>query len=285
LNYSNDDDGLRRLGSDSRIHFAAPYDGTFLARVADVRGRTGERFAYRLIVRRAKPDFHVALGFEVDPKPSPGAGVQFNITVERIDGFDGPVTVEVTGLPPGFVASSPVLIEAGHSMAQGTIFALPDAPAPENATPARVTATAEVEGTRVVKDVEGLGSVALGAEPKVRVWLEPYQEGQESAPEPLPYDVTPEIAVIPGRLVPAWLRIERKGFNDPVTFEVESLPHGVIVADIGLNGVLIPEDQTERKIFLQCSPWVATQSRLCHARANEAEKPTSRPVRVRVASR
>ena len=71
-------------------------------------------------------------------------------------------------------------------------------------------------------------------------------------------------------------------FAGPVSFDVENLPHGVIVADIGLNGVLIPEGQTERQIFLQCDAWVPETDRLCHAKAREAGNPTSLPVLVHV---
>lgn len=70
-----------------------------------------------------------------------------------------------------------------------------------------------------------------------------------------------------------------------MTFEVENLPHGAIVADIGLNGVLIPEGQTERKIFLQCAPWVTPTERPVFARAREVGNPTSKPVTVKVAAR
>src|SRR5258706_7448800 len=62
LYYANDDDGERKLGADSRLFFTAPADGSYLVRVTDTRGHAGQRFAYRLIVREAKPDFKVTLG-------------------------------------------------------------------------------------------------------------------------------------------------------------------------------------------------------------------------------
>ena len=52
LYYANDDDGHRQLGSDSRITFTAPADGAYLVRVRDARGAGGDRYAYRLTVRR-----------------------------------------------------------------------------------------------------------------------------------------------------------------------------------------------------------------------------------------
>ena len=54
---------------------------------------------------------------------------------------------------------------------------------------------------------------------------------------------------------------QRNGFDDRIAFDVANLPHGVIVDDIGLSGVLIPEKQTERTIFLRAEPWVPEQTR------------------------
>ena len=66
------------------------------------------------------------------------------------------------------------------------------------------------------------------------------------------------------------MRVERNGFKDRVQFDVDNLPHGVIVDNIGLNGVLIPEGQTERQIFLKAAPWVPETSRPFHAVASNA---------------
>ncbi len=270
LPYANDDDALRKLGTDSRLHFAAPADGPYLVRVTDARGAGGDRHAYRLVVREARPDFRVTLE-GVNPAVPAGAGLAFTARVDRIDGFEGPVEVEITGVPPGFTVSSPLVIEAGHHEAKGTIHAAPDAAKPSGAAP-KASASATVDGRRVTREAGTLGTITLAPRPKVAVSLAPDRGGAG------------EIAVQPGRLTPARLRIERNGFSERVTFTVENLPHGVIVADIGLSGVLIPEGQDERRIFLQCAPWVRPTARLCHARANEAGNPTSPPVTLRVAA-
>jgi hypothetical protein len=55
--------------------------------------------------------------------------------------------------------------------------------------------------------------------------------------------------------------------------------------NIGLNGILIPEGQTERRIFLTCAKWVGETSRPVYARIREAPSATSRPVPVRVPAR
>src|SRR5205814_6956558 len=92
------------------------------------------------------------------------------------------------------------------------------------------------------------------------------------------------ITLAPGQRVPAILRLTRNGFKGPVSFEVDNLPHGVIVSDIGLSGVLIPDGQEERQIFLQCAPWVSPQYRLCHARALQGDGTVSPPIMLNIAT-
>ena len=282
--YANDDDETRQLGSDSRLLFDAPVDGEYLVRVSDVRGFGGVRYVYRLVVHDAKPDFSVALA-GVNASIPPGSGHNFTVKVDRIDGYDGPVRVDFSEVPPGFAVSTPIVVEAGHDEARGTIYAALDAKTPgANAPPVRFIASASVVGQVVTKPAAELGRLTVAGSSQVFVRLDPYVEGQGAATKPAtqPTSQPAVIDVIPGRLTKAWLRVQRNGLKGRITFEVENLPHGVIVADIGLNGVLIPEDQSERMIFLRCAPWVMPSTRPCHARANEAGNATSSPVMVRV---
>jgi hypothetical protein len=78
------------------------------------------------------------------------------------------------------------------------------------------------------------------------------------------------------------LRVERSGHDDLITFEVGGLPHGVIVDNIGLSGVLIPAGEDEREIFLTAYDWVPETSRFCYAVAAQAGGPTSLPVLLHV---
>lgn len=268
LFYENDDDADRKLGTDSRVYFTPPNDGAYLARVTDTRGAAGDRFVYRLLVREAKPDFKVTLN-GANPTVNAGSGQSFAVNAERIDGFDGDIRVDITGLPPGFTVSTPLVIQAGHVEAKGTINAEPDAPMPTNAA-TKVTATAAIAGKTVKKDVDSLGTIKLGDKPKLFVGLEPASAA------------TPELIIAPGQTIPAMLRIQRNGHEDLVTFTVDNLPHGVIVDNIGLNGVLIPKGQSEREIFLTAAKWVPETDRLCFAIENQAGKQTSRSVMLRV---
>ncbi len=79
-----------------------------------------------------------------------------------------------------------------------------------------------------------------------------------------------ELSIAPGTTITAQLKVERNGFDERINFDVDNLPHGVIVDNIGLNGVLIPEGQNERQIFLTAAKGVPETSRRIHAVANSA---------------
>ena len=149
-------------------------------------------------------------------------------------------------------------------------------------TQARLTATAIVNGQPVVREVNTLGKIKLGEKPKLLVALEPYDKDATNFVERSITDKPLEITIAPGQSIPAWLKVKRSGHDDLITFTVESLPHGVIVDNIGLNGVLIPKGEDRRQIFLTAAKWVPEIDRLCFAEAKQADNPTSVPVLLHV---
>lgn len=266
LNYSNDDDGLRQLGSDSRLTFTAPAAGTYLIRVSDVRGFKGDHFVYRLFLRSPRPDFSVSLA-DVNPNISRGSGKRLTFNASRQDGFDGPITIDISGLPPGFTATAPVTIEAGHDTAKAVLHVAADAAVPpaEAWSNVKITAKADVNQQGVERSVNALGQVVIADKPKISVRIEPA-----------------ELTIAPGTTITATLMVERNGFDDRITFDVDNLPFGVIVDNIGLNGVLIPEGQTQRQIFLTASKITPESSRRIHAVANNANNEASGGVTLHV---
>ena len=160
-----------------------------------------------------------------------------------------------------------MVIPAGHSSASAVLYATADASKPtvENAAASKVTATASINGSPVTHDVRNLGHIKLAPRGNVLVRLEPA-----------------EITIAPGQSVPATLKIERHDFDNRVNFSVENLPHGVIVDNIGLNGVLIRENETERQVFLTARSWVPEQSRQAHAVGADAGGEASPPVWIHV---
>ena len=152
----------------------------------------------------------------------------------------------------------------------GTIYAAADAPMPSaaNASQMKATVTAMLNGREVTKPIDGFGRVSLGKSAMLNLGLDPID-----APTTHPVSdlsQVPEITVVPGEFTPARLWVHRNGAKTDVTFEADNLPHGVIIADIGLSGVLIPPEQSERRIFLHTAPWVEDQDRLCYVRTRKA---------------
>ena len=129
-----------------------------------VRSAGGDRYAYRLTIRPPQPDFSVKLT-GVNPEVTPGGGKSIKLEADRRDNFDGPIHVEITGLPPGFSVSSPVEIQAGHRTAEAVVYADADAPPPTKAdwSQTKVTASAEIDGKTVTHAVNNLGKVTLAA--------------------------------------------------------------------------------------------------------------------------
>ena len=122
LNYTNDDDGERKFGRDSRLLFTAPADGSYLIRVCDSRGEAGPLFVYRLIVRPPHPDFKILLP-DANPTVNAGSGKRFRVQADRLDYFDGDIRLDITGVPPGFAVTTPLVIQAGHLEAVGVLSA------------------------------------------------------------------------------------------------------------------------------------------------------------------
>lgn len=266
LYYANDDESQRKLGRDSRLTFTAPADGAYLVRVSDVRDFGGDRFVYRLSVREPRPDFTVSLA-EANPAVNAGSGRRLTFRAERTDDFEGDITIDVAGLPPGFRVSTPIVIEAGHVEARAVLYAAADTAAapPEAWKDVKLTARGDIGGQTRTKDVNALGQVKLQPKPNVIVRLEPA-----------------ELTIAPGTTITATLKVERNGFDDRISFDVDNLPHGVIVDNLGLNGVLIPEGQTERQIFLTCAKWAPDLDRPFHAVASNAGAQASPPVMLHV---
>ena len=284
LYYQNDDEGFRRLGKDSRVTFTAPQDGDYLVRVRDTRAFQGDDYKYKLTVRPPKPDFGVILA-GANPKLNPGSGREFSVSVQRHDGFDGEIRVDISDLPPGFVATSPIVIQAGHKTAWGTINAAADAAAPtaEVARQSKVFATAMINGKEVKHDVNNLGEIKLEAKPSIIAQLVPADPSVVLKNEPRQ---TLELAIEPGQTIQAKVRIERNGFEGRVEFGKadagRNLPHGLYVDNIGLNGLMIVEGQTERDFFITAAKWVPATTRLFHLKASAQGGQTSVPVIIHV---
>lgn len=136
------DDAPTLFTKDSRLFWTAPEDGTFTLAVHDLHNRGGPRFVYHLQAEPAEPDFEL-FGEYYYAMLAPGTRMIWFARVERRNGCEGPIAIEVHGLPRGVVAT-PVSIPAG--MDHCAIILTADNEAPIDATLASVRGRATVTG-------------------------------------------------------------------------------------------------------------------------------------------
>jgi WD40 repeat protein len=235
--YYRNDDGGPGFGKDSRLVFDPPADGDYQVRVGDARGLAGLRHAYRLTVRPPRPGFTVRFS-PTAPAVSKGAAVPVTVTASRADEFDGPIEVRLENLPPGFHAPA-TTIPAGESRTSFALYAEPTATVPAKSAPLKLVARAVIDGKELVREV-------TGGLPKL---IEPGEIVTTTEQS--------EVTVRPGGEVRVTVNVERrKGFKGRIPIEVQGLPHGVHVLDIGLNGILITQAETRRTFVIRAEPWV-----------------------------
>ena len=249
--YENDDDPMRMVGKNSRLVFTAPADGQYTIRIADTRGAGSDDHRYRLTLRAAEPDFRASV--QAIRKPIPrGGGREFVVSVDRLDGFDGPVTFTLDGLPDGLVANMPLVIEEGQQQAIGTVWADPSTPGWEGTLEPQLTATATLMGRKIERRAGSIGNLELAERAPAIPSIHPLDR---DVPENQPWRLT----VRRGETVSARLRLHRQQeFTTEVGFGKEysarNATHGVYVDNIGLNGLLVRQDESEREFFLTADP-------------------------------
>jgi hypothetical protein len=266
LNYVNDDESTRRLGSDSQLLFTAPTDADYLVRISDVRGFGGAQFPYTLTARPQRPDFSVSMAAK-ELKISPGSGKEVMFNALRNEGFTGPIRIEVGNLPSGFTASTPLEIEGEQPSAIMLVQASNEAAAPDEAATKAVTITATglINGKEVTKPLPSFAKIELAPAAKLLIEIQPgadhsYVNATPGAPL--------EFSITPGQTISALVRATRKEFKGGIELGKEdcgrNLPHGLYVDNIGLNGLLIVPEQTEREFFITASPIAKPGRRLFH---------------------
>jgi hypothetical protein len=240
--FARNDDGGPGYGKDSRLFFDPPADGEYQVHVGDSRGQGSRDHTYRVTVRPPRPSFNVKLN-PTAPSVSKGSGVPLEITAERIDGFQGPIQVEFTGLPTGLTVPKTTIL-AGENTTSVTLFAAADATLPAGGAP-NITLKAQA-----IIDDRPVEKVVPGGKPTL---IEPGEIVTTTEQS--------EVTIRPGSETRLTVTIERRqGFTGRIPIEVRGLPHGVRVLDVGLNGILITPRETKRTIVLYAEPWVEPTS-------------------------
>jgi len=237
LFYRNDDGGPG-YGKDSLLHFTAPADGEYIVSIRDVQGLGGETYSYRLTARHPRQDFRLTVNPR-NPNVPKGGTIPITVTAVRLDGFDGPIDVSLADLPGGVHASTGMIAPGQVST---TITLTADAAATMNsAMPLKVTGKASIGGATIARDANPEDHLKL-------ISLMPRADILMTAE-------TKEVTIEPGGSAQITVSIERQGdFRGRVPVEVRNLPPRVRVLDVGLNGVLLNEDESKRSFTIDALP-------------------------------
>jgi hypothetical protein len=237
LQYRNDDGGPGFL-KDSYLEFTAPADGNYIVRLRDVQSGGGSNHAYRLTVRPPKPDFRLAINPR-NPNVPQGASIPLTVTAFRRDGFEDPIEVTLEGLPAGFQATKGIV---GQGQVTATILLSAAATAKlEQAVPIQAIGRATIQGREVAHAAnpeDKLKLLALMPRPDVVMTAQ-----------------TKEVELEPGGTAEIAVTIARQGdFAGRVPVQVLNLPPRVRVLDVGLNGVLLNENESQRSFTIEALP-------------------------------
>jgi hypothetical protein len=232
--YYRNDDGGPGFGADSLLHFTAPADGEYILRIRDSEGLGGDGYTYRLTARKPRPDFRLTVAPR-NPNVPRGGSIPVTVTAARLDGFDGEIAVQLAGLPPGLHASHGT-IRPGQVTTTITLSADADASLAAATSLQAVGTAAALKHAANPED--HLKLIALMPQPDVVMTAE-----------------TKEVTLEPGGTADITVTIQRQaGFKGRVPVEVRNLPPHVRVLDVGLNGVLITEDETRRSFTVEALP-------------------------------
>ncbi len=281
INYLNDDEPTQSRGRDSYLQFKAPRDGRYLIRLRDVRGEGGEEYRYRLRLRGAAPSFTPTVG-PMQTELRRGSGREFLVRADRIDEFDGAIKFEIEGLPPGLRSNFPLTVQQGQQFATANIWAAEEMAAWEGEVKPTITASAMINGRRVERRAGEIGPLKLADRGKVTLAI--YPDGDDNASA---FNADSVVTIQRGQTISLRVRADRQeGFQNEVSLGNETsgrnLPHGVYVDNIGLNGLLIRQNESERQFFITADSIAELGKRQFFLTGNVDGGLTSQPITLEV---
>lgn len=239
--------------NDPGYTFTAPGDGKYRIVVRDLYGDTrgDPRLIYRLIVRKPRPDYRLAVCINTQAgvktandgreyKPGGlllrgGEIAMFTVMAARRDGFAGPIHVRCEGLPAGVTAADTVL-PAGQDSAPLAITAAEGAAA--WCGPIRVTGRAQIDGKEIshtarTPAITAPGAQKKSAEARLAQDLMLCISATEQAPTTVLVGEGKSVEATKGGKVEIPVRVTRRGdFKEPLTLNAVGLPANVKAANL-----------------------------------------------------
>lgn len=270
----NDDlNRYRHKFADSWIeHWSAPSDGTFYIEIRDLHLRGGPEFAYAMDVEKSEPTFELYLDTDKTQLTPGTSGVVF-VNAVRKNGFTGPISLDVSGLPKGVSAECGIILADRRD---GCIILTAEPDAKLDYSIMTVTGHASV----------GEGDAARQIDQTAVVYQETYQPGGGRGHWPVdhhavavnePSDVravklnTYDVSLKPGETAQIEVEIERaEGFEKNVQLDMlfrhlnsvyaDTLPPGVSI-DANQSRTLLTSKNSTGLIVIKADPKAAPVER------------------------
>lgn len=229
-------------------HFADPTltmplnPGYYYVRLIESQAHSGEEYAYRFKLDKARPDFSLRINPSVFSVPEGGTGI-FEVFITRKQKFAGEVSVNMKNLPSGFKVS-------GGAISKGKNSAIVSVTAPTGAQHELVFPKVYGEG---MAQQEMIVRQAMPAEKMMQAFYYnhfiPIEDFRMNVVEPLPFTleaVMPSHPVVRfGSKMPVTVKIHRNAnFDKPITLMVKSN------AQLKAEAVVVAPDQDEATLEL-----------------------------------
>jgi hypothetical protein len=229
-------------GQEAALVYTPTADGDLVLRVRDLNSKGSEAAVYFVEADFAAPDFTI----RCDPDKTmigPGSSTSWYVHVARVNGFTGPVQVEVKGLPKEITASA---LTIGPTMTQGVIVLT--AAANANLTAVSV----EVIGTAKAKMLDGKeATLVRGVTPNQEIYLPGGGRGKfdvnmQTVAVTTPSDIlkvdvnTNKITLKPGEEIKIEISVQRRADYDKGVFLDVMLQHlGTVIGNPLPPGVTV----------------------------------------------
>jgi hypothetical protein len=251
------------VAKDGILRFTAPADGRYYVSIRDLNGRGGDHFVYYLNAQPDGPDFEL-FGEYYYAMLAPGTRMMWFARINRLNGFDGPVTIGIEGLPPG-VEMTPATIPAGMNDCAVILTAAEDAKI--DASLVRIFGAAAIpahDGS--TQDIVRYGHVTCelqqgGGSAQIRWPCKTQIVGVTKPLDLVTVEATPsEVTLEPGGRVEINVKIVRQdGCSDPATLAMshmyytnscgDQLPPGVSLSSD--SRTQLKADESEATIVLE----------------------------------
>ncbi len=216
---TNDDASFAGVAfnKDPRLVHKFEERGRYRIEIRNLWSVTGENFPYQLRIGPPEPGYELMLATD-QPYLYPGETGKLKVTVERQDGFDGEIQLEIRGLPDG-VTAKPAVVAAGSNDAE---IILDPGPARQGAHGQIRVMSVGRAAWRSVRISSGGGEGATFARVDQATLVVAEKPRFSFEPE------ATSISIVRGSTTELLLAIRRaKGFEGEIQLAAEYLPAGV----------------------------------------------------------